>query len=67
MKQATFIAKITDSKKIEIPVEVRERLSLLPGDAVEVSLKKIKPRRFEILISANPLYKLLKITKNEKE
>ena len=51
MKQSTFIAKITNDKKIEIPPEV--------------SLKKIKPRRFEILISENPLYKLLKITKSE--
>ncbi len=65
MKQSTFIAKITNDKKIEIPPEVRERLDLYPGDAVEVSLKKIKPRRFEILISENPLYKLLKITKSE--
>lgn len=61
MKQSTFVARVTEEKMIEIPVEVREKLYINPGDAVEISIKKIKPRRLEILISQNPLYKLLQL------
>ncbi len=60
MKFSTFNAEIGPRNNIEIPAEVREKLDLRPGDKLEVTVKKIKTRRLEILISENPLYKLMK-------
>ncbi|MEJ2634638.1 MAG: AbrB/MazE/SpoVT family DNA-binding domain-containing protein [Calditrichia bacterium] len=60
MKFSTFNAEIGPKNSIEIPAEVREKLDLRPGDKLEVTVKKIKTRRLEILISENPLYKLMK-------
>ncbi len=60
MKYTTFTTEIQEESKVIIPPEVRERLELKAGDKLEVTLKKIKSRRLEILISENPLYKLIK-------
>jgi bifunctional DNA-binding transcriptional regulator/antitoxin component of YhaV-PrlF toxin-antitoxin module len=43
-------------------VEVREKLDVQTGDKLEITLKKVKSRRLEILISENPLYKLIKFS-----
>jgi AbrB family looped-hinge helix DNA binding protein len=59
MKTGMFLAEIDSTGKIEIPVEIRDRLSLTEGDKVEISLKKIRSKRLELIIRKNPLHKLL--------
>ncbi len=66
MKYTTFITELKDQNQIEIPVEIRDKLDLRPGDKLETTVKKIKTRRFEILISENPLYKLIKFADEKK-
>lgn len=60
MKYTTFITEVQQENSVIIPVEVREKLQIKSGDKIEVTLKKIKSRRLEILISENPLYKIFK-------
>ncbi len=60
MKYTTFVAEVRKENSVEIPVEIRDKLEIRPGDKVEITVKKIKTRRLEILISENPLYKLIK-------
>jgi AbrB family looped-hinge helix DNA binding protein len=62
MKITTFVTEVKSDYKIDIPVEVRDKLDIGEGDKVELTLKKIKSRRLEILISENPLYKLIKFS-----
>ncbi len=59
MKTGMFLAEIDPAGKIAIPVEIRDRLSLTAGDKVEISLKKIRSKRLEVIIRKNPLHKLL--------
>ena len=59
MKITTFVTEVKSDHKIDIPIEIREKLEIEEGDKVEITLKKIKSRRLEILISENPLYKLI--------
>ncbi|GAB4375919.1 MAG: hypothetical protein Kow0042_21730 [Calditrichia bacterium] len=62
MKFSTFISDVKENSYIEIPGEIRNKLDLRTGDKLEVTIKKIKTRRLDILISRNPLHKLLKLT-----
>ncbi|MEJ2537792.1 MAG: hypothetical protein P8048_12230 [Calditrichia bacterium] len=62
MKFTTFMTEVRQDNTIEIPVEVREKLDVQTGDKLEITLKKVKSRRLEILISENPLYKLIKFS-----
>jgi bifunctional DNA-binding transcriptional regulator/antitoxin component of YhaV-PrlF toxin-antitoxin module len=62
MKYTTFIAEVKENNSVEIPVETRDRLDIRSGDKIEVTVTKIKTKRLEILISKNPLHKLLKFT-----
>lgn len=66
MKYATFIAEVIPEQKIQIPKQVSDKIMLEPGDRVEVSVKKIKSKKLEILLSENPLYKLLKLAGYDK-
>ena len=59
MRTGTFIAQVDSDGRINIPLEIRDRLNLLEGEKVEILLKKIRTKRFEVNISKNPLYKLL--------
>jgi AbrB family looped-hinge helix DNA binding protein len=59
MKTGMFLAEIDPSGRIAIPVEIRDRLSLIEGDKVEISLKKIRSKRLEVIIRKNPLHRLL--------
>jgi AbrB family looped-hinge helix DNA binding protein len=61
MRYTTFVSELKGDNSILIPPEVRDKLDLKSGDKIEISLKKIKTRRLEIVISKNPLYKLLKM------
>lgn len=67
MRYATFVTEVIREQKIEIPKQVSDKLILEPGDRVEVSIKKIKSKRLDILLSENPLYKLLKISNSDKK
>ncbi len=62
MKYTTFVAQVSDDYSVEIPLETRDKLDIRPGDKLEVTVAKIKTKRLEILISKNPLHKLLKFT-----
>ena len=66
MKYATFVTEVITEQKIQIPKQVSDKLILEPGDRVEVSVKKIKSKKLDFLISENPLYKLLKIANTNK-
>ncbi len=61
MKVGTYIAELNEQYQIHIPVELREKLKLQPGDKVEVSIKKIKSSRLEALLLQNPLHQLWKL------
>lgn len=66
MRYATFVTEVMQEQKIEIPKQVSDKLTLEPGDRVEVSVKKIKSKRLDILLAENPLYKLLKLSNLHK-
>lgn len=59
MKTGTFITEVNADGKISIPPEIRDRLNLAEGDKVEILLKKIRSKRFEVNIRKNPLHKIL--------
>lgn len=59
MKYATFIAEVKSGKEIKIPREVFEKLRIQNGDRIEISIKKIKSNRLELMLSENPLFRLL--------
>lgn len=61
MRYTTFVSELKSNNVITIPAEVCDKFDLKPGDKVEISLKKIKSGRLDIVIGENPLYKLLKI------
>ncbi|MCK4892327.1 MAG: AbrB/MazE/SpoVT family DNA-binding domain-containing protein [Calditrichia bacterium] len=64
MKITTFMTEVKSDNSVEIPAEVRDRFDVKAGDKVEITLKKVKSKRLEILISENPLYKLIKLSKD---
>ena len=66
MKTGTFIAEVENENKVEIPREIIDRLKLANGDKIEILLKKIRSKRFEVTIHKNPLYKILELS-NIKE
>jgi len=59
MKTGTFIAEMEENGKISIQKEIIERLDLAAGDKIEIMLKKIRSKRFELIIPKNPLVKIL--------
>ncbi len=65
MKAGTYITEVDEHYNVQIPVELREKLNLAPGDKIEISIRKIKSRRLEIFLQQNPLYRLLEIHKED--
>jgi antitoxin component of MazEF toxin-antitoxin module len=61
MLSSTFVCELSDKNKIEIPSEMMKKLQLNEGDKIEVLIKRIRSKRFDIKISKNPLLKLLTI------
>ena len=61
MVSITFVSELSEKNKIEIPSEMIKILQLHEGDKVEVLIKRIRSKRFDIKISKNPLLKLLTI------
>jgi AbrB family looped-hinge helix DNA binding protein len=62
MKSGTFITVVNADGRLDIPAEIRERLQLAEGDKVEILLKKIRSKRFEVNLRKNPLHRLLDIS-----
>ena len=62
MKTGTFIAEVDSEGKLTIPLEIRDRLKLAEGDKIEIILKKIRSKRFEVMIHKNPLSKILELS-----
>ncbi len=67
LKYTTFNTEIKEGNCIQIPIEVQERLSLAPGTLVQVSIKKIRSKRLDMLIKENPLYKLINLGEEERK
>lgn len=65
MKTGTFIAEVDSHGKLDIPSDIRERLTLAEGDKVEISLKKIRSKR-QMIILKNPLYKILDLAESKE-
>ena len=59
MKTGTFITEVEGDGKLSIPDEIRDRLALSDGDKIEIMLKKIRSKKYEVAIHKNPLIKLL--------
>jgi len=62
MKYATFVTEVQPQKLVSIPSEVCEKLRIEAGDRLEVSIKKIKSKRIDLMLAENPLYRLLDIS-----
>ena len=62
MLSGTFIAEIGKNNTIEIPSDMAKRLQLQDGEKVEVLVKRIRSKRFNIKISQNPLVKLFDLS-----
>lgn len=65
MKTGLFIAEIEENGKLTIPQEISDRISLQEGDKVEILLKKIRSRKFDVNIVKNPLYKMLTLSEKK--
>ncbi len=63
MKYATFVTEMKPDMTVQIPLELSEKLGLEPGNRVEISLKKIKSTRLELVLSENPLHKLINLAR----
>lgn len=59
MKYGTFLGEVDSSRTIQIPRQVWEKLRIEPGDHIEISIKRIKSGKLDLLLSENPLYRLL--------
>ena len=66
MKTGTFIVEVNAEGIVTIPPEIRERLKLSEGDKLEVLVKKIRSKRFEVNIRKNPLYKILDLAEQKE-
>jgi bifunctional DNA-binding transcriptional regulator/antitoxin component of YhaV-PrlF toxin-antitoxin module len=66
MKTGTFITQVRPDGNLSIPPEIRDRLQLSDGDKVEILLKKIRSKRFEVNIGKNPLHKILALSEQKE-
>ncbi|MCB0261182.1 MAG: AbrB/MazE/SpoVT family DNA-binding domain-containing protein [Calditrichaeota bacterium] len=64
MKYATFVSEVESGNKILIPREVAEKLRIHEGDRVEISVKRFKSSRLDLILSENPLFRLLDLSKS---
>ena len=65
MKSGLFVAEIETDGKLIIPQEISDRIDLQEGDKVEILLKKIRSRKFDVNIAKNPLYKMLTLSEKK--
>ena len=66
MKAGTFVSEIDPDGKLSIPSEIKERLQLSEGDKLEILLKKIRSKKFEVNIRKNPLHKILTLCEQKE-
>jgi hypothetical protein len=59
MKYATFTTNIKPDMTIQIPLDLCNKLKIEPGNQVEVSLKRIKSSKLDLILAENPLQKLI--------
>ena len=64
MKYAPFITDVKGDKTLQLPLNVCEKLRIEPGDRIEVAVKKIKSGRLDLILSENPLYRLLDLSRS---
>lgn len=64
MKYATFVSEVEAGNRILIPREVAEKLRIHEGDRVEISVKRFKSSRLDLILSENPLFRLLDLPKS---
>ena len=62
MKTGAFITEVEGDGKLSIPEEIIDRLKLADGDKIEIMLKKIRSKKFELTIHKNPLIKILDLS-----
>ena len=67
MKTGTFITEVESEGKVRIPEEIRERLKLADGDKIEILLKKIRSKKYEVTIHKNPLVKILALSETKDQ
>jgi hypothetical protein len=63
-KFSLFVAEVQEGRIIKLPDDVCDKLQIETGDKVELSIKKIKSGRLDLMLSENPLYQLLKLRKS---
>jgi hypothetical protein len=63
MKYATFTTEVKPDMTIQIPPGLRNQLKLEPGNRVEISLKKIKSSKLDLILAENPLHKLIELSR----
>ena len=63
MKYATFTLEIQDGRMLKLPADVCDKLRIEAGDRVEISIKRIKSGRLDLILSENPLNQLLGLNK----
>lgn len=65
MKYATFTTEVKSDMTIQIPHNLCDKLRLEPGNRVEISLKKIKSSKLDLILAENPLHKLIELAQPE--
>lgn len=58
---ATFDAEIQEGRTLKLPTNVCDKLRLDAGDRVEISIKKIKSGRLDLILAENPLVQILNL------
>jgi bifunctional DNA-binding transcriptional regulator/antitoxin component of YhaV-PrlF toxin-antitoxin module len=66
MKFATFTVEIQDGRVLKLPADVCDKLRIEAGDRVEISIKKVKSGRLDLMLSENPLNQLLSLGKTQQ-
>ena len=65
MKSGIYVSEVDGEYKIKIPPELVKKISITPGDNVEVLIKKIKTAKRKIVTSDNDLLDILNIGEDE--
>ena len=63
-KFSIFVTEVQEGRTIKLPDDVCDKLQIETGDKIEVSVKKIKSGRLDLMLSENPLHQLLKLRKS---
>lgn len=61
MRYATFVTELKPDMTVQIPLDLCEKLKLEAGNRVEISLKRIKSGKLDLILAENPLHKLIEL------